>query len=277
MADTNKLGVPLIAADQSQKHVTHNDAMNRFDQMVHQTVINRTTSTPPVSPSDGHAYIIAATATGSWVGREGQIAARIGGAWTYFTPRAGWVVWDESAAIHVVYISGAWSPLFTTVGSVIDWADYNDAATTLSPISLPVADTFYDLTNDGTGPYTNTAYASTETAGIWDTVTQQFDFTGLSLGDTVDIRLDIVPTTGASNTLVTPRFDLAIGSGAPYSIPFNSVYYKTAGLQSNITFNTSIYIGDSNTRDNPAKLTLAMDTAGGSVVVNGWWYRVTKL
>lgn len=34
MADTPLLGLPLLAADQAQKHVTHNDALNLLDTRV---------------------------------------------------------------------------------------------------------------------------------------------------------------------------------------------------------------------------------------------------
>lgn len=112
MANTTKLGVPLIAADQSQKHVTHNDALLRYDQLIQQTVINRTTATPPGSPSEGHAYIVASTASGAWVSRENDIAAWINGAWFFFEPRAGWLVYDEGADEHVKYNGSTWVVVF---------------------------------------------------------------------------------------------------------------------------------------------------------------------
>lgn len=114
MANTSKLGVPLIASSQSQKHVTHNEALNRYDQLVQQTVINQTTSTPPSSPSDGHAYIVGSSPTGDWSGLEGQVAAWINGEWIYFVPRAGWMVYDEALSTHVVFNGTSWASVSVT-------------------------------------------------------------------------------------------------------------------------------------------------------------------
>lgn len=93
MADTTILTLPLIAASQAQKHVTHNEALVKLDMIVQAAVIDRVTSTPPASPTVGDRYIIGPTATGVWSGLEDQIALRTDTGWIYAAPQEGWQVY----------------------------------------------------------------------------------------------------------------------------------------------------------------------------------------
>lgn len=153
--------------------------------------------------------------------------------------------------------------------------DYNDAVTATTPISIAVADTWYDITNDGAGAFTNKTYAFPDIADIWNTSTNQFDFSSLALGDTVDIRLDVEVTTNGANQDVDIDLVLAVGQAGEYRIPFIvEQAFKTAGTRQIIRFN-GIYMGDANTRDNPAKFQIRSDGTG-SVKVNGWYVRVNR-
>jgi hypothetical protein len=49
-------------------------------------------TTPPGAPSTGDRYIVTATATGAWVGREDDIAEWDGSAWVFTTPTEGYVL-----------------------------------------------------------------------------------------------------------------------------------------------------------------------------------------
>jgi len=53
-------------------------------------VKNASTSTPPGSPGD-EGYIVAATATGAWAGKEGQLAIWRNG-WLFLPAQNGWTV-----------------------------------------------------------------------------------------------------------------------------------------------------------------------------------------
>ena len=83
MSDTPLIGLPLLEASQAQKHVTHNEALLLLDAMVHLAVISRVLATPPASPADGDRYLVAASATGDWLGHSGHIAFREAGAWRF--------------------------------------------------------------------------------------------------------------------------------------------------------------------------------------------------
>lgn len=118
MADTTRLQLPLIAAAQAQKHVTHNLALKRLDALTQASVIDRTHTAPPASPADSDCYIIAATATGAWAGKENKIAAYVDGAWTYFSPVQGWLVYDQDNDDLVTYNGSAWVSFASSLGAI---------------------------------------------------------------------------------------------------------------------------------------------------------------
>jgi hypothetical protein len=180
--------------------------------------------------------------------------------------------------------SGLWSSIaalinanFTEVYDKVQHGvyDYNDTATQTTPISIAAPATFYSLTNNALGAFTNTTYALPSVPNVWFTGTQDFRWTGLELGDTVDIRLDIEVTS----TSVNQDFDLVlfIADGQPgvYQIPFTvERAFKSAGARRVILF-SSIYMGDTNTLNNVARFKIK-SSGTGSVKVNGWFVRVQK-
>ena len=78
---TPNLGLPQLAADQAQKHVTVNEALYDLDALVQLAVLDRSLSALPGSPADGARYIVAASPTGAWAGHANHIAAWLDGAW----------------------------------------------------------------------------------------------------------------------------------------------------------------------------------------------------
>lgn len=187
-------------------------------------------------------------------------------------------------ARQVIPNSGLWSSIAGIINAndtelynevKVGVYDYNDLATATTPISIAVADTYYPLTNDALGSFTNKTYALPSVPDVWDTGTQAFDFTDLVLGDTVDIRLDIIVTSSANNQDFTVVLFIADGTGGQYEIPFIvERNFKTAGTRQIIEFN-GIYMGDTNTLNNPARFKIRSSNTG-SVVVNGWYARVVK-
>lgn len=105
---TQQLNLPYIISSQSQKEVTHNDALNMLDVLVQLSVMSATTATPPASPSDGDSYIVPSSPTGAWSGQTGKIAAYYAG-WTFHTPKEGWRAWVRDTDKTLVY-NGGWSP-----------------------------------------------------------------------------------------------------------------------------------------------------------------------
>lgn len=178
---------------------------------------------------------------------------------------------DRNLALSPKYTSPV--PIFKELFGVYY---YNDLATQTTQIPLTLADTQYELTNDGAGTNTNKTYALTDVADVWNTTTNRFDFTGLELGDAVDVRIDIEVTTTGVNTAIEGALELGIG-GTAYQLiwkPFDT-NYKTAGTYK-ITQWYSVYMGDNNTLNNPARVLMQSDSIGVTVKVNGWYVRPMK-
>lgn len=162
------------------------------------------------------------------------------------------------------------TPTFTT--TKMGWWDYNDTATATTPIALSVAGTEYQLTNNGLGSFTNIAYALPGGPAIWNTATNYFNFTGLTVGDVVSTRIDIQVTTASANNVVDVLIEAGIG-GTSYKLKVGTFYFKSAGTYQ-IVFPASLYIGDANTKNNPARILAKNDTTGSTVRVNGWFTQV---
>lgn len=108
MTETPRLGLPLLAAGQAQKHVTHNDALMRLDALVHLVVASRTQTVPPVSPVETSAYIVPAGSSGVFAGHANDLAIFEDGAWSFLPPRAGWQAWVSDEAEHHVWTGTQW-------------------------------------------------------------------------------------------------------------------------------------------------------------------------
>ncbi|HJW41370.1 MAG TPA: DUF2793 domain-containing protein [Rhizomicrobium sp.] len=75
MSDTTpRSALPLLAAAQAQKHVTHNEALLQLDALLFARFLDRDLTAPPSSPADGDTYLVHAGASGDWTGKDGEIA-----------------------------------------------------------------------------------------------------------------------------------------------------------------------------------------------------------
>jgi hypothetical protein len=108
MSETVNLALPLIAAAQSQKHVTHNEALAIGDALIHLAVLSRMLASPPASPLDGERYLIAAGADGLWSTHDGELAFYLDGVWRFATPRAGWRLWSVAEEKLFVFDGSLW-------------------------------------------------------------------------------------------------------------------------------------------------------------------------
>ncbi|MGU3361124.1 DUF2793 domain-containing protein [Methylobacterium sp. M6A4_1b] len=91
---TPNLALPLIAAGQAQKHVTHNEALAGLDALVQLACRDKDLGAPPASPAEGDRYLVlSASPTGAWAGLSGQIAQFQDGRWRGLVPKPGWLAW----------------------------------------------------------------------------------------------------------------------------------------------------------------------------------------
>ncbi len=114
MSETPNLALPFLAASQAQKHVTLNESLLRLDALVHLACMSRTTAMPPPAPVDGERYLVPAGAGGDWAGRDGTIAARADGAWSFLTPRDGWRAWIADERRDLIRTAIGWEEAHRT-------------------------------------------------------------------------------------------------------------------------------------------------------------------
>lgn len=89
---TPKLGLPYIVLSQAQKEVTHNSSLNSLDALLQPSAESATLTAPPTGV-EGNLYIVGTGATGAWAGQDNNLAQYIGGAWVFYTPRKGWLIY----------------------------------------------------------------------------------------------------------------------------------------------------------------------------------------
>lgn len=154
----------------------------------------------------------------------------------------------------------------------IGFVDYNDLATATTPIVVPSTLSFVDLINDTLGEYTIRDYLPLDTSDIWDKTTNRFDFSQLSLGTMLDIRVDIDVTTTSANQYV--ELVLELGTDIyPYEVSFYSGTYKTAGIYKISRYN-GVYIGNITTSNGAGRFRIKSD-GDATVKVNGWYVKIT--
>src|SRR3954447_26347638 len=102
ITDTPNLGLPFIEGSQAQKHVTHNEALRILDAAIQVAVLDLSRTSPPASPVEGERHVVAAGATGAWVGQGNAIATWQDGAWVFLIPHTGWCIW--SVADNVIFV-----------------------------------------------------------------------------------------------------------------------------------------------------------------------------
>ena len=108
MTSTTHLGLPYIDAAQSQKHVTHNLALEVLDTVVQLSVAARNILTPPATLPADPRYLIGIGATGTFAGYDGCIASYIDAVWTFATPQAGWRLFVEAESVFLIFDGASW-------------------------------------------------------------------------------------------------------------------------------------------------------------------------
>ena len=208
MPDTSpRLSLPYLQPSQAQKHVTHNEALQRLDALVQLTVVAIGSETPPADPAAGDIHALGAGPTGAWAGAQGKLALWDGSSWQFILPGEGWRAYDLSAQKAHVYTGSGWSAELDQIQNV----DLVGIATTADAGNrLAVASAGSLFTHAGAGHQLKINKAS---AGDTASLLFQSDWTGHAemglAGDTAFAIKTSIDGTSWSETL---RLDPASGT-----------------------------------------------------------------
>ena len=160
----------------------------------------------------------------------------------------------DSVGTEQVMLVQSGSSVRTNVSDVTKpagWIDYND---TTGDVVMS-ADTWTTIPNNGLGAFTNKNYPPNGVTELMDVATGAIDPTELSLGDFILIRNDFTVTPQTNNTAIDLRYTLGNGGGAYTLEQQLGRLDRGAGVGYRFSLRIdSIYMGDTNTRDNPIGL-----------------------
>lgn len=152
--------------------------------------------------------------------------------------------------------------LFTAVGGF----DYEDVTTKNTPIVYTSGD--LQLTNDaqGVNSYANPPFGVTS---VWDAESNTFDFSQLSEGDEVFLRVDILHDIGANNRQRTSlKLRCALDSGFEFDISIDSEIHQEQQGDRPIVRTVHFYVRDG-WKNNPVRL-IYSSSNNSLITVNGW-------
>lgn len=211
------LGLPYLQAAQAQKHVTHNEALRILDAITQLSVLSADLATPPPAPQEGDRYIVAATASGDWAGRQAHIAVFSDAIWHFFPPRAGWRA-DVGGAGSMLRFDGTdWQPV--TPPDTMPLLGINAPADAVNRLAVSSAATL--LGHDGAGHQVKVNKATTG-----DTASLLFQ-TGWSgraeMGTTGsdDFAIKVSPDGSLFHTVMT-----ASAANGALQLPSGQIYFR---------------------------------------------------
>lgn len=105
---SDRLKLPLLAAAQAQKEVTHNEALAIADIAVQAVVQSVAPSSVPTAPVVGQCWIVGPSPTGAWAGQAGAIAAWTSGGWRFVAPFIGMQAWSVADNVIARRDASAW-------------------------------------------------------------------------------------------------------------------------------------------------------------------------
>lgn len=103
-----RLSLPYLLPAQAQKHVTHNEALERLDLLVQLSVQEFGAETPPDAPQEGQIWALGAEPSGAWAGQGGRLAGWSAGEWSFVVPAPGWIATQGSALR--IWDGAQWGP-----------------------------------------------------------------------------------------------------------------------------------------------------------------------
>jgi uncharacterized protein DUF2793 len=166
MTTTPRTALPLLAAAQAQKHVTHNEALLQLDALLFARFLDRDLTAPPSSPADGDTYLIHTGATGDWTGKDGQIAFASDGAWRFYEPFTGLAAYVVDESVLLVFTGSAWADYASILNlQNVPLLGVNTTADSTNKFATKSSALLFDNIGNGIQAKLN-KHASTDTASL---------------------------------------------------------------------------------------------------------------
>lgn len=127
MENTTNLKMPLLVPNQSQKEITHNEALIIIDNILQNGVVDKDLTTPPSSPNTNDIYIVGASATGAWSGKDNQLAFYDNG-WRFIEAREGFTFWVNDENKLYSFDGSNWIETLSTLAPSQNLNSLNDVA-----------------------------------------------------------------------------------------------------------------------------------------------------
>jgi hypothetical protein len=118
MPETPRLALPLLAAGQSQKDVTHNDALLALDRLVALLAVSRSQTVPPATAAIGDVHIVPSAGASAWGQPAGTLMHWQDAGWLPLHPRDGQIVLVADENIVLVH-RGGWQEDWPVAGLAV--------------------------------------------------------------------------------------------------------------------------------------------------------------
>lgn len=150
---------------------------------------------------------------------------------------------------------------------------YSDNQTQTTSLPL-VANTPLKLINDGLGESTNKNYPPYGITDVWNSIDNQINFSQLTEGDEVGIRIDVEATTTIVNQNIEGHLKVNVGTANEYNINLFSRISKVA-QDNKISLFTKLSIDSNDLKINPLEFYLTSD-ANASIKIKGWYFSIIR-
>lgn len=106
---TPRASLPELSTSQAAKETVHNEALRILEALTVGGVVTLSLSTPPATPAEGGVWVVGASATDAWAGKENQLAHYTNGAWAFYVPADGWHIHVIDEDKQYFYTGTAWA------------------------------------------------------------------------------------------------------------------------------------------------------------------------
>jgi hypothetical protein len=224
---TPRGALELVSAQATPETTVNEQIRHTEAGACHFIVADDDLTAPPGSCSDGASYIIAATATGAWAGKEKQIATALGtnasGGWSYHVPAEGFTAYIQDENTRKLYDGTNWvsdtSGGAQTESLIIACSDETTAITTGTAkvtFRMPYAFTL------------SAVRASVTTAPTGSTIIIDINEGGATILST-KLSIDATEKTSTTAASAAVISDTALADDAEITIDFDQVGSTIAG------------------------------------------------